>query len=82
MKNRKGEGDSYTQLGNITAAQGDYEGGTRHFYRAMKIAEEIGDREMQEKAKCNFGISNANLRMDDHKNKILEQINELQESNN
>jgi hypothetical protein len=74
MKNRKGEGDSYAQLGNISVQQGDFESGTRHFYRAMKIAEEIGDRDMQEVSKCNFGIANANLRMNDHQAKILEQI--------
>ena len=75
MKNRKGEGDSYAQLGNIATSQGDFEGGTRHFYRAMKIAEEINDRQLHETSKCNFGIANANLRMEEHKEKLLGQVN-------
>jgi len=41
----------------------------------MKIAEEINDRQLHETSKCNFGIANANLRMEEHKEKLLGQVN-------
>jgi tetratricopeptide (TPR) repeat protein len=43
LKYRKGEGSAYLQLGELMSQKGDYNQGTRNFYRAMKIAEEIGD---------------------------------------
>ncbi len=48
------------------AQKGDYDQGTRNFYRAMKIAEEMGDEEtkLKEQAKVNFGMANANLKWD------------------
>lgn len=43
LKYRKGEGGAYMQLGQLLSKKGDYDTSTRHFYRAMKIAEETGD---------------------------------------
>lgn len=48
LKYRKGESGAYMQLGEIQTQKGDFDGGTKHFYRAMKIAEETGDGEMKE----------------------------------
>ena len=75
LKNRKGESGAYQQLGNISLSIGDFDTSTKNFYRAMKIAEEIQDKEMMESAKCNFGVANANLKMEDHMKTILSQIN-------
>ena len=75
LKYRKGESGAFMQLGELLTQKGDYDTSTKHFYRAMKIAEEINDRELHETSKCNFGIANANLRMEEHKAKLLDQIN-------
>ena len=40
LKYRKGESGAYMQLGEILTQKGDYDSGTKHFYRAMKISEE------------------------------------------
>lgn len=76
LKNRKGESGAYQQLGNISLSLGDFDTSTKNFYRAMKIAEEIQDKDMMESARCNFGVANANLKMDEHMKNILGQINQ------
>jgi len=74
LKNRKGESGAYQQLGNISFNLGDYDSSTKNYYRAMKIAEEIGDKEMLENSRCNFGVANGNLKMQDHMKNILGKI--------
>jgi len=76
LKYRKGEGQAYMQLGEIMAQKGDYDQGTRNFYRAMKIAEEMGEEEvkMKEKAKVSFGMANANLKWDKHQEEVLDKV--------
>ena len=74
LKNRKGESGAYNQLGNISLSLGDYDTSTKNFYRAMKIAEEIQDKDMLESARCNFGVANASLKMEDHMKSILNGI--------
>ncbi|CAG9314723.1 unnamed protein product [Blepharisma stoltei] len=76
LKNRKGESGAYQQLGNISFSVGDYDSSTKNYYRAMKIAEEIGDKELLDVAKCNFGAANANLKMDEHMKNILQKVNQ------
>ena len=48
LKYRKGESGAFMQLGELLTQKGDYDTSTKHFYRAMKIAEEIDDSEMRE----------------------------------
>ena len=54
LKYRKGESGAYMQLGklvtqkvcfypSIICFQGDFNNGVKHFYRAMKIADETND---------------------------------------
>ena len=74
LKNRKGESGAYQQLGNISLGLGDFDTSTKNFYRAMKIAEEIQDKDMMESARCNFGVANASLKMEEHMKNILGQI--------
>lgn len=76
LKNRKGESGAYQQLGNISLGLGDFDTSTKNFYRAMKIAEEIQDKDMMESARCNFGVANASLKMEDHMKNILGLINQ------
>ncbi|OMJ94639.1 hypothetical protein SteCoe_2130 [Stentor coeruleus] len=76
LKNRKGESGAYQQLGNISLSLGDFDTSTKNFYRAMKIAEEIQDKDMAESARCNFGVANASLKMDEHMKNILSQISQ------
>ena len=76
LKYRKGEGNAYMQLGELNASKGEFEEGTKNFYRAMKIAEETGDGEQKETAKVNFGVSNGNLKWDVHQNAIMEGMGE------
>jgi hypothetical protein len=84
LKYRKGEGGAYMQLGQILSQKGDFDTSTRHFYRAMKIAEEIGDavslifnfQDQKEEAKVNFGMANANLKWNGHMGDILKNLDE------
>jgi hypothetical protein len=40
LKYRKGEAGAFLQLGELLTQKGDFDTSTKHFYRAMKIAEE------------------------------------------
>ena len=71
LKYRKGESGAYMQLGELLTQKGDYDTSTKHFYRAMKIAEETGDPEMKEHAKVNFGMANASMKWHNHVTNIL-----------
>lgn len=71
LRNRKGESGAYLQLGNLSFSQGDYGESSKQFYKAMKIAEELGDDNLIESARCNFGVANANMKMKDHIGAIL-----------
>lgn len=62
------------QLGEILTKKGDYDSGTKHFYRAMKISEETNDNDMKENAKVNFGMANASLKWNNHVNSLLQQV--------
>ena len=54
--------------------KGDFDTGTKHFYRAMKIAEETEDTNLREAAKVNYGMANASIKWNDHVNDILKNI--------
>jgi len=71
LKYRKGESGAYMQLGELLTQKGDYDTSTKHFYRAMKIAEECGDPDMKESAKVNFGMANASMKWNSHVTNIL-----------
>ena len=74
LKYRKGESGAYMQLGELLTQKGDYDTSTKHFYRAMKIAEETGDPDMKEQAKVNFGMANASMKWNTHVNNILQNL--------
>lgn len=74
LKYRKGESGAYMQLGELLTQKGDFDTSTKHFYRAMKIAEETDDPEMKEQAKVNFGMANASMKWNQHVNNILQGI--------
>ena len=74
LKYRKGESGAYMQLGEILTQKGDYDSSTKHFYRAMKISEDVGDQDMKEQAKVNFGMANASLKWNSHVTGLLAQI--------
>lgn len=74
LKDRRGEGSAHAQLGNIGAETGSYEKSQGHFYRAMKIGQEVGDSKMKETSKCNYGIASASARMDEHMKNILSKV--------
>ena len=71
LKYRKGESGAYLQLGELMTQKGDFDTSTKHFYRAMKIAEETGDGDMKEQAKVNFGMANASMKWTNHVSNIL-----------
>ena len=75
LKYRKGEGNAHLQLGQLKSQKGDYDTSTRHFYRAMKIAEQNGDNETKTEAKVLFGMANANLKWDKHQVDIIDKLN-------
>jgi tetratricopeptide (TPR) repeat protein len=77
LKYRKGESGAYLQLGELLTQKGDFDTSTKHFYRAMKIAEETGDGDLKEAAKVNFGMANASMKWTNHVSTIL---NNLQDS--
>lgn len=52
--------------------KGDYDTSTKHFYRAMKIAEETGDGDLKEQAKVSFGMANASMKWTNHVQGILQ----------
>lgn len=74
LKYRKGESGAFMQLGELLTQKGDYETSTKHFYRAMKIAEDTEDREIKDTAKVNFGMANASMKWSDHVTDILKGI--------
>ena len=74
LKYKKGQGAAHLQLGEIMIQKGDFNEGTKNFYRAMKIAEETGDNDQKEKAKVNFGMSNANLKWDKIQMEVLDKV--------
>lgn len=75
LKYRKGEGNAHLQLGQLKTQKGDYDTSTRHFYRAMKIAEQTGDSKTKTEAKVLFGMANANLKWDKHQSEIMDKLN-------
>ena len=81
LKYRKGESGAYMQLGELLTQKSDYDTSTKHFYRAMKIAEETGDGDLKEAAKVNFGMANASLKKNNHVNNILQNIEENEKNN-
>ena len=74
LKYRKGESGAFMQLGELLTQKKDYDAGTKHFYRAMKIAEETEDNELHEAAKVNFGMANASTKWNDHVTNILKNV--------
>lgn len=74
LKYRKGESGAFMQLGELLTQKGDYDTSTKHFYRAMKIAEDTEDREIKDTAKVNFGMANASMKWSDHVQDILKGI--------
>merc|ERR1712156_1306508 len=69
-----GESGAFMQLGEILTQKGDFDSGTKHFYRAMKIAEETEDSDLREAAKVNYGMANVSIKWGDHVNNILRNI--------
>lgn len=81
MKYKKGESGAFLQLGELLNQKGDYDSSTKHFYRAMKIAEETGDNVQKEQAKVNFGMANASLKWGSHVEGILQNVDESRVEN-
>ena len=81
LKYRKGESGAYMQLGEILTQKGDYDSSTKHFYRAMKIAEETGDSDQREQAKVNFGMANASMKWANHVTSILQNLQTTEKEN-
>jgi hypothetical protein len=78
LKYRKGESGAFMQLGEILTQKGDYNTGTKHFFRAMKIAEETNDGDLREAAKVNFGMANASTKWNEHVTNILKNVEGVQ----
>jgi tetratricopeptide (TPR) repeat protein len=76
LKYKKGESGAFLQLGELLNQKGDYDSSTKHFYRAMKIAEETGDTDQKEHAKVNFGMANASLKWGSHVEGILTNLDQ------
>ena len=74
LKYRKGESGAYLQLGELLTQKGDFDTSTKHFYRAMKIAEETGDGDLKEAAKVNFGMAKASNQWTNHVSAILNNL--------
>ena len=71
LKNRDGESGAYMQLGELMTQKGDFDSSTKHFYRAMKLADETQNSSMKEHATVNFGMANASLKWNNHVSNIL-----------
>jgi len=74
LKYRKGEAGAFLQLGELLTQKGDYNTGTSHFYRAMKLAEETQDGATKETAKVNFGMANASMKWNEHVSDIMKGV--------
>lgn len=74
LKYRKGEAGAFLQLGELLTQKGDYNTGTSHFYRAMKLAEETQDGTTKETAKVNFGMANASMKWNEHVQDIMKGV--------
>jgi tetratricopeptide (TPR) repeat protein len=79
LKYRKGEAGAFLQLGELLTQKGNYQDGTSHFYRAMKLAEETEDTTTKETAKVNFGMANASMKWNEHVADILKDVAGTQE---
>ena len=76
LKYKKGKAGAFMQLGELLFQKKDYYTSTKHFYRAMKIAEETSDNTMKEDAKVSFGMANASMKWNEHIAGILKEIEE------
>lgn len=74
LKYRKGEAGAFLQLGELLTQKGDFNTGTSHFYRAMKLAEETSDPSTKETAKVNFGMANASMKWNEHVQDIMKGV--------
>jgi len=74
LKYRKGESGAFMQLGELLTQKGDFDTGSKHFYRAMKLAEETKDGDLREAAKVNYGMANASIKWNDHVTTILKDV--------
>lgn len=74
LRDKKGVSGAYHQLGAISYSLGDYESSTRNYYRAMRVADEAGERDLKDSARCRLGIANGMKKMDDLKSSILEKL--------
>ena len=74
LKYKNGEAGAFMQLGELLTQKGDYDTSTKHFYRAMKIAEETSNNPMKEDAKVSFGMANASMKWNEHVTDILKGI--------
>ena len=74
LKYRKGEAGAFMQLGELLTQKGDYDTSTKHFYRAMKIAEENSDTGMKEDAKVSFCMANASMKWNEHVQDIMKGV--------
>jgi len=81
LKYKKGESGAFLQLGELLNQKGDYDSSTKHFYRAMKIAEETGDNVQKEQAKVSFGMANASLKWGSHVEGILQHLDQSRVEN-
>ena len=79
LKYRKGESGAFMQLGELLTQKGDYDTGSKHFYRAMKLAEETNDGDLREAAKVNYGMANASIKWNEHVHNILKDVQGAQE---
>ena len=67
------------QLGELLTQQKEYEVGQKHFYRAMKIAEETEDPDLHEAAKVNFGMASASAKWNEHITSIIKGVDKAKD---
>lgn len=75
LSDKKGICGAYHQLGAISYSLGDYDSSTRNYYRAMRMADEAGERDLKDSARCRLGIATGMKRLDDLKSSILDKLN-------
>mmetsp|Transcript_38836 Transcript_38836/g.95305 ORF Transcript_38836/g.95305 Transcript_38836/m.95305 type:complete len:156 (+) Transcript_38836:1-468(+) len=64
--------DAHMQLGQVSAAEGQYQEAVSRFARAIELARQIGDRKREQDASVLLGATQGMLGFHDHQASLLE----------
>lgn len=72
LKDRTAESNACQQLGALANASGDYEGASRYFEQARRVAAEAGAKGLYKAANCNLGVAVGNMKLEGYMKSVAE----------